>query len=110
MTTEALCKLRDELRPGDRVLVSAGELSQPPRALPDAEAVFVAFAEDPSTSRPCVVVCGLPDGWADEPNEPLGLRALWVDRLRWRLTDDERVERMRECFRSMAMAVGTAGV
>lgn len=93
MTTE---QLRD-LRAGDRVLVSPpGDLGQPPRALAPAEAVFVSFASDDRTPTPWAVVCGLPDGWADAHTEPLGLRILHLGQILKRLSDDQRIERLRE--------------
>jgi hypothetical protein len=92
-----------ELRPGDRILIAPPvELAGPPRAVPPAEAVFVAGADHPMTAIPVLVVCGLPDGWADENNEELGLRVVWADQALKRLDDDERVERMRQRLRFMA--------
>lgn len=99
MTTEQL----HELRPGDRVLVKAAYgLDQPPQAVPPVEATFVTFAQEPENPRPWVIVCGIPDGWADEDNGVFGLRVLWPEQLLGRVTEDERIERLKERLRFMA--------
>jgi hypothetical protein len=94
----------ESLRPGERILVAApGDLGQPPRAILDVEATFISFAPDPD--KPLVywaVVCGIPDGWADEENQGLGLRVITLGQIRDRISDDERVVRLRQRLRVMA--------